>query len=337
MATIKDVAQDAGVSVGTVSNVINGAKVSEERRLRVERSIERLGYQVNTIARGMRTQNTDYVVVLLPDVRNPFYAILLEGLERELAARGKHPILCLGENDCEKEKRYIEMARSNKVDGIIGTTYSEVEASISESMPFISIERRFDPKTGIPCISSDNFNGGRLAAKELIERGAKNLLCFQVVASVDNEVHKRRIGFAQYCLEHDVSYGVVEFSEQQVPSIYSSFSSMGLVRDVLGAYIRNSSNKKPIDGIFAGTDHLAVVVAEQLQQMGVRVPEDIQVIGFDGLRFMNEGPQMVSSIAQDADLIAKTSVDCLMKRLNGEPVEDIIDLSVSFVEGGTTR
>lgn len=80
---------DAGVSVGTVSNVINGGKVSEERRQRVERSIQKLGYQVNGIARKMRTQRTDYVVVILPNIINPFYSLLLQGLEHALSAYDK--------------------------------------------------------------------------------------------------------------------------------------------------------------------------------------------------------------------------------------------------------
>lgn len=335
MVTIKDVAQDAGVSVGTVSNVINGVKVGDERRQRVEASIQKLGYQVNYLARGMRAQKTDYVVVLLPDIRNPFYALLLESLERELTAVGKHPILCLGGRDSEKEEGYIEMAKSNKVDGIIGTTYGDVESYLTESMPFVSIERRFE--SWIPCVSCDNFRGGQLAAEQLVKRGARNLLCFLVLASADNEVRKRRSGFASYCAEHDVTYGVVEFSENQVPTIYSSYSSRGLVRDVLQAYLRNAPDKDPIDGIFAGTDHLAVVICEELQAMGKRVPEDIQVIGFDGLKFMNAGRQIVSSIYQDTGLIAKKSVESLMKLMNGEKTSDIVDLAVEFVEGGTTR
>ena len=118
MATIKDVAMDAGVSVGTVSNVINGGNVSEERKQRVEQSIQKLGYQVNGIARKMRTQRTDYVVVILPDVTNPFYSMLLQGLERALSAYGKQPLLCISDGEKEKEIKYIEMAKANKVDGI---------------------------------------------------------------------------------------------------------------------------------------------------------------------------------------------------------------------------
>ena len=83
MVTIKDVARDAGVSVGTVSNVLNGGRVSEARRKLVEASIEKLGYQVNTLAKGMRMQKTDYVVVILPNLINPYFALLLDALESE--------------------------------------------------------------------------------------------------------------------------------------------------------------------------------------------------------------------------------------------------------------
>ena len=89
MVTIKDVARDAGVSVGTVSNVLNGGRVSEARRKLVEASIEKLGYQVNTLAKGMRMQKTDYVVVILPNLINPYFALLLDALESELSAVGK--------------------------------------------------------------------------------------------------------------------------------------------------------------------------------------------------------------------------------------------------------
>ena len=143
MATIKDVAMDAGVSVGTVSNVINGGKVSEERRQRVERSIQKLGYQVNGIARKMRTQRTDYVVVILPNIINPFYSLLLQGLEHALSAYDKQPLLCISDGEKEKEIKYIEMARANKVDGIIGVTFSDVEEYLDDTLAFVSIERRF--------------------------------------------------------------------------------------------------------------------------------------------------------------------------------------------------
>ncbi len=92
-----------------------------------------------------------------------------------------------------------------------------------------------------------------------------------------------------------------------------------------------------MNGIFAGTDHLAIVIQEELEQMGLRVPEDVQVIGYDGLRWMNTGQPFVSSIYQDTGIIAKTSVDCLMRLLKMEKRWRIVlDLPIVFQDGGTT-
>ena len=237
MATIKDVAMDAGVSVGTVSNVINGGKVSEERRQRVERSIQKLGYQVNGIARKMRTQRTDYVVVILPNIINPFYSLLLQGLEHALSAYDKQPLLCISDGEKEKEIKYIEMARANKVDGIIGVTFSDVEEYLDDTLAFVSIERRFSKN--IPCVSGDNYLGGRMAAENLARRGATNLLLVQTIMSVDNEVRKRRLGFEGYCEENEIPYASITFSEKQVPSVYSSFSARSLIGSVLQAHMNN--------------------------------------------------------------------------------------------------
>lgn len=338
MVTIKDVAQDANVSVGTVSNVINGRNVSEERRQRVEESIQKLGYQVNTLARGMRMQKTDYVVVILPDITNPFYSMLLQGLERALSQHGKQTLLCISGGEKEKEIQYFEMACANKVDGIIGVTFSDVEDYLTDDLPFVSIERRFRAK--IPCVSCDNYRGGQLAAENLAARGATNLLFLQTIMSVDNEVRKRRRGFEDYCEEHGMVYASVTFSEKQVPSVYSSFSARSLIREVLKAHLANPLLEGGVssgaNGIFAGTDHLALVIREELEQMGLRVPEDIQVIGYDGIRILNAGPHFVSSIYQDTEQMAQTGVECLMRILNGERIGDILDLPVRFVDGGTT-
>ena len=175
-----------------------------------------------------------------------------------------------------------------------------------------------------------------MAADSLIRRGAKHLLFFQTISSVENEVRKRRYGFEACCEANDVAYGSVSFSEQQVPSIYSSFSARNLINSVLRAHMENHGKGARPDGIFAGTDHLAVVIMEELCGMGLRVPEDVQVIGYDGLKMLNTGRQLVSSIYQDTELIAKTSVDCLERLLNGEKVDNIIDLPVTFIEGGST-
>ena len=311
MVTIKDVARDAGVSVGTVSNVLNGGRVSEARIKLVEASIEKLGYQVNTLAKGMRMQKTDYVVVILPNLINPYFALLLDALENELSAVGKQVLLCLSGDDAEREVAFMDMAKQNKVDGIIGVTYSKVEEERIENMAF--------------------------AAENLHKRGATNLLCFMTMSSVDSEVRKRRVGFTEYCMEHDLSCNSVEMSEKQIVSVYESYGSRKLIHNMLRAYISPSMGEHSIDGIFTSSDHLATIVQEELEEMGKRVPEDIQIIGYDGLQFLNQGKPIVSSIAQPVHEIAKEAVRCLNELIANGKTEGNTKIPVSFQEGPTTK
>ena len=286
MVTIKDVARDAGVSVGTVSNVLNGGRVSEARRKLVEASIEKLGYQVNTLAKGMRMQKTDYVVVILPNLINPYFALLLDALESELSAVGKQVLLCLSGDDAEREVAFMDMAKQNKVDGIIGVTYSKVEEERSENMAFVSIDRHY--KSHIPCVAGDNCNS-------------------------------------------------VEMSEKQIVSVYESYGSRKLIHNMLRAYISPSMGEHSIDGIFTSSDHLATIVREELEEMGKRVPEDIQIIGYDGLQFLNQGKPIVSSIAQPVHEIAKEAVRCLNELIANGKTEGNTKIPVSFQEGSTTK
>lgn len=335
MATIKDVARDAGVSVGTVSNVINGAKVRDEKRILVENSIKKLDYHVNAWARGLKMKRTDCVLVILPDLENPFFTMLLSCLEKKLFACNKRVFLCVSDGNQEKEARFIELANQNKIDGIVGITYSNIEEYLTDSMAFVSIDRHFH--SPVPIVASDNRMGGRMAAEVLHTRGSKNLLCLLMVSSLDNEVRKRRQGFEEYCQEHEIQYNSVEFSEKQVKSVYSSFESEKLVNHVLQMYINNDFGSGSVDGIFAGTDHLAITVCQKLREMGKRVPEDVQVIGFDGLRLINQGPYLVSSIEQPVGQIAEEAVENLLKLCNHEEVAELTILPVRFVDGGTTR
>ncbi|MDD2213305.1 MAG: LacI family DNA-binding transcriptional regulator [Oscillospiraceae bacterium] len=336
MVTIKDVARDAGVSVGTVSNVLNGSRVSEERRLRVEASIQKLGYQVNTLARGLKTHKTDYVVVILPNLTNPFFSLLLAYLEKTLTLYHKQIVLCISDAEKNKELHFIELARRNKIDGVIGITYTNIDDYIDDSMAFVSIDRHFHE--GIHVVSADNFEGGKLAAATLYERGSRNLLSFQTLSSLSTEVRKRQQGFEAWCSEHQVSYSCNTFSEDQVKSVYSSYGSQDLIANVLRAYLGSAAENRPkVDGIFASSDHLALAICEEIQKFGLRIPEDVQVIGFDGLRILNQGEPLVSSIEQPVPAIAEAAVDMLLKLLNHENVENVTNLPVRFLEGWSTR
>ena len=129
----------------------------------------------------------------------------------------------------------------------------------------------------------------------------------------------------------------VEMSEKQIVSVYESYGSRKLIHNMLRAYISPSMGEHSIDGIFTSSDHLAMIVQEELEEMGKRVPEDIQIIGYDGLQFLNQGKPIVSSIAQPVHEIAKEAVRCLNELIANGKTEGNTKIPVSFQEGPTTK
>ena len=138
---MKDVSREAGVALGTVSRVINGLPVGEEYRIKVEEAAQRLGYQVNTYARGLKTNKTNIIAVILPSTDHPYFASLAQQLNLALAQRNYQMMLFLSDSHHEREEACLRMVRQNKVDGIIGLTYSMVQ--LGDDIPFISIDRYF--------------------------------------------------------------------------------------------------------------------------------------------------------------------------------------------------
>ena len=190
--TMKDVAREAGVALGTVSKVVNGLPVGESYRIRVEDAIKKLNYQVNSYAQGLKANKTYTIALLIPNTKDPFYASLTYYINLALLKRKYRMLLCSTDFDSRQEQEYITMAQQNKVDGIIGLTYNP-NLIIEESTPFVAIDRSMGPK--IPCVASDNFAGGQLAAEKLAALGCKKVAFLRIGSSLTNEPNKRKAGF----------------------------------------------------------------------------------------------------------------------------------------------
>ncbi len=190
--TMKDVAREAGVSLGTVSKVVNGLPVGSSYKTRVEKAIQKLNYQVNSYAQGLRSDKTRTIVLLIPNTKEPFYAALTYHINLALLQQNYRMLLCSTDYDSGLEQEYITMAQQNKVDGIIGLTYNP-DLIISKHIPFVSIDRCI--RSDIPCVSCDNFAGGQLAAEKLSELGCKNVAFLRKGSSLNNEPNKRKAGF----------------------------------------------------------------------------------------------------------------------------------------------
>ena len=319
--TMKDVAREAGVALGTVSKVFNSIPVGEDYRRRVEEAAKRLGYQVNSYARGLKTNRTCSAALILPNVTDPFFAMLAQEVCSALAQRGYRTILSTTAYDPEAEQRCIQMVQQNKVDGIIGLTYTP-DLDVDPRLPYVSIDRYFSPC--VPCVSSDNFGGGQLAAEKLLELGCTRPLFLRIGSKVPGESDKRGDGFESVFRQRQMNCISLRLNDEES---YAPF------RDFLSSRIEGG--RLAFDGIFCVNDALAIQIRAMLLELGLRVPEDVQLIGFDGIRRFAQDGFYCSTIVQPVARLAETSVDLLLRE-DRSNLPSLVCLPVSYIAGGTT-
>ena len=317
-----DVAREAGVALGTVSRVVNGQQVGAEFRQKVEAAIERLGYRYNSSGRALRTDTTNTVALIIPNTVNPFFGLLVHHINMALEKRDYRMLLCFTEYDRNREKEYIDMVQQNRVDGVIALTYNP-DLVIPDDIPFVTIDRFFS--VSVPCVAADNFGGGIIAARKLYELGCRRAAFLRIGSRLTNEPSKRKDGFVSACVEMGLPFEVMALEDGQPFSEFERF-----LED------RLHGGRLDFDGLFVGTDSLAWSIIQALKKMNLRVPEDVQVIGFDGIRMFGDQELAVSTIVQPVQEIAETCVSTVLsKQMSNVP--SLICLPVHYEYGGTTR
>ena len=320
-ATMSDVAREAGVALGTVSKVINGQSVGESYRLKVEAAVKKLNYQVNNSARSLKTDRTNTVAFIVPNTILPYFALLTHHINTALERRNYKMLLFLTEYDREREQDVIQLVRQNRADGVIALTYNP-HLEIPEDIPFVTIDRFFS--VSVPCVAADNFAGGRMAAHELKRRGCKHVAFMRIGSRLTNEPSKRKDGFISGCMELGLPYECLLLDEGMPFSAFENFLRANMEGDRL-----------TFDGLFCGTDTVAYQVIGILRKMGLRVPEDVQVIGFDGIRMFGDLDYVCSTIVQPVADIAEACVSMVLSPdFKGLP--SLICLPVAYADGGTT-
>lgn len=327
--TMRDVALKAGVALGTVSKVINGIPVSEKNRLKVEEAITSLNYEVNTYARGLKTQKSNMVALIIPGTLNPFFATFATYIESFLYRRGLKMLLCCAEGIPEKEAEYLNLAMNNKVDGVIALTYSDIGNYISEEFPLVVFDRFFENKV-IPRVGSDNFAGACLAIEKLLVLGCRHPVYIRFHSVFPGESDKRLEGYLHACSKYGLTPDYLNMIECP--------ENLALMKDFLASHQRTDGSLT-FDGVFSHTDYHGYLFLKLLQKEGYRVPEDVQIIGFDGIRKFRypEGDLFISSICQPIEQLAEKCVELLVARSMGEEVAPLTLLPVRYEYGGTTK
>lgn len=319
--TIKDVAKYSGVSIATVSLILNGNehKFSPKTVEKVLQAKETLNYQPNYFARQMIVSDSKTIGVMLPDITNPFFAELMVGIEDALYQNNFVSILCNANNDLEKEKIYLKELIRRGIDGfIIGTptisTQSLKEKLQEKHKPYIIIDqKRVDGFSD--SVLSDDFYGGELAAEHLTSLGHKNMA---IVMPIDSPEHlqNRLKGFKKVCQEKKIDSIIV------VDAPMSNSGGYRAVKQIVTT---------EVTAIFAINDQTAFGIYRGLEELGKKVPEDYSVIGYDNVETCEYVRPKLTTVAQPIKEIGNATAKLLIQRIknpNKVPVEEILPVTL---------
>lgn len=326
MATIKDVAKVAGVSVATVSRVINNrGYLSDDVKQKVAQAMKKLDYLPNDLARSLHNQKSNIIGLIVPALSHPFFGEIAQMIETMAYDRGYKLLVCNSLRNRTKEREYIDMLKRSQVDGIImGSHILDADDYMGLNLPVISLDRQLSPN--IPYICSDNYLGGQIATEHLIASGCKKLLHISGSLEVKMLSNKRTDAFIDVCKQTGVEYYAYELPDSSI----THFHEETILRDILEKH-------SDCDGIFATSDVTAAALIGVACQFGKKVPEDIQIVGFDGSLTALLTTPRITSIKQPMEDIARYAVDYLIKIMDGETVPTKNILPVKLLKQGSTN
>ncbi|KGE19312.1 LacI family DNA-binding transcriptional regulator [Paenibacillus wynnii] len=329
MATIRDVAKLAGISVSTVSRYLNkSGYVNAETELNIKNAIDKLNYQPSVVARGLAGKNTKTIALLLPDITNPFFPELARAVEDVATIYGYTVIFCNTDGQVGKEKKYIDALKSKNIDGIIFASNTlgqeDVDKLASFNIPYVCLDRA--PTNGTcSVVRSNDLEGGKLAVQHLLDSGCKKI--GHIYGPQDLITAKERL----------IGY------EESV-RVYDWFSPSLMVPGDFGIEGGKKATEilmkrhPDIDAIFAGNDLMAFGALKVLHRMGIKVPEQVAVIGYDGINMTEITEPELTTIAQPTYDMGALVSRILIKKIEGDIEEDQIHvLDIKLISRDSTR
>jgi len=322
MATIKDVAKLAHVSVATVSRVINQkGYVNETTKELVLEAIQELQYVPNELARSLFKKQSRIIGIIVPHLTSYYFAELLEVIEDITVNYNYRLMVCNSQDNKERETKYLKVFQQYNIDGIIMiSNTTRIQDYKSLNIPIIAIDHKLTED--VPSVTSDNVMGGKLAAQKLLSGGCQKIIHFRG-PSVLMPVQDRTAGFKSV-MEKNKIYNFSFDLDFKNPSQED-------IQNVINSNL-------DCDGIFCDSDIIALNVIQCLKKAGRRVPEDVQVIGFDNIEFSRIFSPKLTTIAQSTEKIGHYAVETLVKLMNKETIEHFHQqIEVILIDRETTK
>jgi DNA-binding LacI/PurR family transcriptional regulator len=326
--TAADVAARAGVSQPTVSRVFTpGSRVSQDKQNKVRAAAAELGYRPNTLARSLNTGKSHTVGVVVAYLSNPFYPEALQKFSESLSAHGYHVMVFFAANLAEEVDGVIEDLLAHQVDGIILASVSlsnQLTARLRGlGIPFVLFNRGQDDRN-LPLVSAANFEGGCLAGRFLAEGGHRHIAHISGWQKSLNG-RERQQGLIAGLAEYDIQ------PIRCIDSHYRREMAIDATRELFAAA------QKP-DAIFVGNDHMAFAVLETLKgEIGVRVPDDVSVIGFDDVEMSAWKTFNLTTLRQPVNRMVAATVSMIINMINRRETSIRVEIESQLMIRGSAR
>lgn len=308
MVTIREVAKIAGVSTTTVSHVINNTRfVSDDVKLRVKTAMQELGYTPNALARSLRKGSTKTIGLVIPDNSNPFFAEIARTIEDIGYEKGYSVILCNSDNDAKKENSYVNVLIAKQVDGVVFITTAgllqSLDLFISSRTPFVIVDREVS-QVPTAVVLINNLKGGYLAAEHLIGLGHRRIACVTGPATISGSI-ERVNGYRQALTQA----GLPIDEQLIVPGNFQFGGGVAAMRSLL-----NLSD--PPTAVFFCNDLMAVGGMRTLHYAGIKVPDQVSVVGFDNIQIASLISPELTTIAQPFNELGRVAANKLIETIN---------------------
>lgn len=316
MVTIWDVAKLAGVSKSTVSRVINNCSCSPEAREAVLAAVKKLNYQPSYFAKNIRTQKSMTIALMIPDASNLFYTEMFKAIEEEAYAREYMVTLCDTQNSPEFEIKYANKLLARKIDGLIYGTYKmnartqDYFVTLSETLPIVFLDFAYKRYDNIALVATEGYDSSREAVRFLYQKGRRKIAYINFARDVE-VTHLRFEGYRKGLEECGLPYssGLVFYPEAKDANLGLSIGFEG-AKSLL-------QKDESIDAIMASADPLAVGAMQYMKQAGVKIPEEVSVIGFDNNGICEIIEPALTTIAQPIREIGAASARILLNKIYG--------------------
>ncbi|MCL4424992.1 MAG: LacI family transcriptional regulator [Firmicutes bacterium] len=315
--TIKDVARRAGVAISTVSRVINNSGyVAGETRERVLRAVDDLKFVPSHMARSLVSRETKSIGLIMPDITNPFFPAIARGVEDAAKALGYTVVLCNTDDDLATEESYVKTLREKFIDGIVFVNVTsgnqEINSLLRDGMPVIALDRSQEVLEA-SAVLVDNVEGGYLATRYLLDRGHRLIAHISGPDYMSTSLD-RRVGYRKALTEAglEVAPGFLRRGD---------FRLEGGYREMKGLL---SEGLRPT-AVFAANDLMAIGAMQALEEVGLEVPTDVSVVGFDDITLASLVKPSLTTIRQPAYQMGQEAARLLVRRiLRDEPRTEII-------------